>query len=206
MSVKFEGAPDIVKQLQKLETGGEKAITRTVSDFASRAPAWVSKGIREHYGVDTAAIKDAAKKPKRGRSAPSFKVAGKIVDGAVLPYEGKPLTPIHFKMSPTTINPKGMTLNRNGHAIPKKYTVKATIFKGKRASFAPGTYLAPAGKNSETIIPFQREGDERKPVHSIHTVSVPQMVDNKETRARINELINENIQKRFEHHMKQVTK
>ena len=45
------GAEDIVKRLNKLENGGQTAIKKTVNDFMSRAPAWVSKGIREHYGV-----------------------------------------------------------------------------------------------------------------------------------------------------------
>ena len=68
-SVSYKGAPDIVKKLHKLKDGGEVAIKRTVSDFTNRAPAWVSKGIREHYGVDTAAIKDAGPKKRKGSTS-----------------------------------------------------------------------------------------------------------------------------------------
>ena len=46
-TVSHSGAGDIVKKLQKLRDGGEVAIKRTVSDFATRGPGWVSKGIRE---------------------------------------------------------------------------------------------------------------------------------------------------------------
>ena len=92
-TVSYSGADGIVKRLQKLKDGGEVAIKRTVSDFTSRGPGWVSKGIREHYGVDTAAIKDAAKKPKRGKT--SIRVAGISVDGATLEYKGRTLTPTH---------------------------------------------------------------------------------------------------------------
>lgn len=216
MSVKFEGAPDIVKQLQKLETGGEKAITRTVSDFASRAPAWVSKGIREHYGVDTAAIKDAAQKPRRGKT--SINVAGVEVDGVTLVYKGRTLTPTHFKMSPKK-QPDGRLnepIRVPGQAIatdrgapvamvkpPKPYTVKATIIKGKRASLPPGTFIASG--NGGASLPFQRKSEARTPIEAVRTVSVPQMIDGR-ARETINELISENLGKRFEHHMKQVTK
>ena len=82
LSVSFTMSSDAMKRFQKLNTGGEKALKRLVSDFSSRAPGWVSKGIREHYGVDTAAIKSAAQKPKRGKT--SIHVAGISVDGATL--------------------------------------------------------------------------------------------------------------------------
>ena len=65
-SVTMKDGAKLAKKLEKLKDGGETAIKRTVSDFTSRAPAWVSKGIRQHYGVDTAAIKEAGPKTKRG--------------------------------------------------------------------------------------------------------------------------------------------
>ena len=83
-TVTCSGAKDIVKRLNKLENGGQTAIKKTVNDFMSRAPAWVSKGIREHYGVDTAAINEAKQQPRRGQS--SIQVAGVQVDSASLIY------------------------------------------------------------------------------------------------------------------------
>lgn len=97
-SVTMKDGAKLAKKLEKLKDGGETAIKRTVSDFTARAPAWVSKGIRQHYGVDTAAIKEAGPKTKRG--ATSTRVSGISVDGAALEYKGRTLTPIHFKMSP----------------------------------------------------------------------------------------------------------
>lgn len=223
MNVSFNGAPDIVKKLRKLEHGGEVAIQRTVSDVASRAPAWVSKGIREHYGVDKKAIEEAAMKPKRGQT--SINVAGVTVDGVTLKYSGRTLTPLHFKMSPTGTNPNGLTEKRQripGQAVnfkktppgqvamvstPKKYTVKATIIKGKRVSMEAGTYLAPASKKNPAspIIPFQRTGEGRTPVHAVRTLSVPQMIDGR-AKETINEIINENMEKRFNNQIKRIMK
>ena len=223
-SVTMKDGAKLAKKLEKLKDGGETAIKRTVSDFTSRAPAWVSKGIRQHYGVDTAAIKEAGPRSKRG--ATSIRVSGVSVDGATLEYKGRTLTPIHFKMSPTTRNPKGLAKKPAkvpGQAIstgspvamvrpPMPFQVKATIIKGQRATMKPGTYLASSSKKSADapILPFQRTGAGRTPVHAVRTLSVPQMIGSEEKKSRasdtISEIINEKLEKRFENHIKRAMK
>ena len=223
-SVTMRDGAKLAKKLEKLKDGGETAIKRTVSDFTARAPAWVSKGIRQHYGVDTAAIKEAGPRLKRG--ATSIRVSGVSVDGASLEYKGRTLTPIHFKMSPTTRNPKGLAKKPAkvpGQAIstgspvamvrpPMPFQVKATIIKGQRATMKPGTYLASSSKKSADapILPFQRTGAGRTPVHAVRTLSVPQMIGSEEKKSRasdtISEIINEKLEKRFENHIKRAMK
>lgn len=223
-SVTMRDGAKLAKKLEKLKDGGETAIKRTVSDFTTRAPAWVSKGIRQHYGVDTAAIKEAGPRSKRG--ATSIRVSGVSVDGATLEYKGRTLTPIHFKMSPTTRNPKGLAKRPAkvpGQAIstgspvamvhpPMPFQVKATIIKGQRAAMKPGTYLASSSKKSADapILPFQRTGAGRTPVHAVRTLSVPQMIGSEEKKSRasdtISEIINENLEKRFKNHIKRAMK
>lgn len=214
MNVSCVGNADIVKRLDKLENGAEVAIQRTVSDFRSRAPGWVSQGIREHYGVDTKAIKEAQMKPKRGRT--TIKVKGAEIDGVTIEYRGRTLTPLHFKMSPKQ-RPTGTQSNMQrvpGQAIgqgspvamiapPKKYRVKATIIKGQRKNLPPNVFLAPA--NGGTVLPFQRTSDKRMPIEVIRTVSVPQMIDGR-AKETIEQKIQENMQKRFEHNLSQVMK
>lgn len=213
-SVSLAGGDQLVKRLRKLEDGGKVAIKRTVSDFSSRAPAWVSKGIREHYGVDTGAIKDAATRPRRGQT--SIKVAGITVDGASLEYKGRTLTPLHFKMSPKA-NPgvqQKKPIRIPGGGIgggspvamvrpPKPYTIKATIIKGQRASLPPGTFIA-EGQGSNAL-PFQRTGEGRGPIEAVRTLSVPQMIDGR-ARETIQSMISEKLGARFEHHIKQAMK
>lgn len=203
----------MVRHLRKLENGGKVAIERTVSDFATRAPAWVSKGIREHYGVDASAIKDAAKKPRRGKT--TINVAGITVDGVTLEYKGRTLTPVHFKMSPKkqpeTQQKKPIRIP--GQAIaggptvamirpPKAYKVKATIIKGKRVSLPSGTFIASA--NGATL-PFQRTGEGRTPIEAVRTLSVPQMIDGR-ARETIEQTINEKLGDRFQHNMERAIK
>lgn len=210
-SVSLSGSDAIVKKLQKLRDGGEVAIKRTVSDFTNRGPGWVSKGIREHYGVDTAAIKEAAQRPKRGRT--SIRVAGVSVDGASLEYKGRTLTPTHFKMSPkarpTAQQNKPLRipgqLIGNGSPVamvrpPKRYTVKATIIKGQRAAMSSDTFLT-AG-NGGVVLPYQRTGDGRTPIEAVRTLSVPQMIDGR-ARETIEQLIDTKLGERFNHHIEQ---
>ena len=143
-TVTMKDGAKLAKQIAKLENGGKVAIQRTVSDFNSRAPAWVSKGIRQHYGVDTAAIKSAGPQKKRG--ATHINVAGVSVDGATLEYKGRTLTPTHFKMSPksrptkrrrTPILIPGQMLNSSPEVgtvrPPAPYQITAQIIKGQRA-------------------------------------------------------------------------
>lgn len=210
-SVSLSGSDAIVRKLQKLRDGGEAAIKRTVSDFTNRGPGWVSKGIREHYGVDTATIKEAAQRPKRGRT--SIRVAGVSVDGASLEYKGRTLTPTHFKMSPkarpTAQQNKPLRipgqLIGNGSPVamvrpPKRYTVKATIIKGQRAAMSSDTFLT-AG-NGGVVLPYQRTGDGRTPIEAVRTLSVPQMIDGR-ARETIEQLIDTKLGERFNHHIEQ---
>lgn len=212
-SVSCAGGAELVKRLRKLENGGETAIKRTASDFATRAPAWVSKGIREHYGVDASAIKEAAKKPKRGKT--TIRVAGVTVDGVTLEYKGRTLTPLHFKMSPKNSpdaqqkNPvkiPGQVVGDSPVAMirpPKAYKVKATIIKGKRATLPAGTFIA-AGKGGVSL-PFQRKGEGRMPIEAVRTLSVPQMIDGR-AHDTIKQTISEKLGERFQHHVKQAMK
>lgn len=212
-TVSTAGGSDIVKRLRKLENGGQVAIERTVSDFKTRAPAWVTKAVREHYGVDASAVREAAMKPRRGKT--SIKVAGITVDGATLEYKGRTLTPVHFKMSPKRA-PEGKqrrAVRIPGQAIaggspvamiqpPKAYKVKATIIKGKRVSLPHGTFITSA--NNATL-PFQRTSEKRYPIEAVRTLSVPQMIDGRAHDA-VYQKMSEELGKRFEHHVQQAMK
>lgn len=214
MKVSYKGQPDIVKRLKKLENGSKVAITRTVSDFTNRAPAWVSKSIREEYGVDKAAI-DAAG-PNKTKGGAAVKAGGTSVAGAALKYKGTTLTLKHFNASPKArptaqrakqIKIPGQSIAGAGDVAmirpPKKYTVKATIIKGKRSSMPANTFIASA--NGAANLPFQRVSGARLPINPIRTLSVPQMIEGR-ARENINESINEKLGKRFEHNIKQAIK
>lgn len=212
-TVTMKDGAKLAKQIAKLENGGKAAIQRTVSDFNSRAPAWVSKGIRQHYGVDTAAIKSAGPQKKRG--ATHINVAGVSVDGATLEYKGRTLTPTHFKMSPksrptkrrrTPILIPGQMLNSSPEVgtvrPPAPYQITAQIIKGQRARLPDNTFM---GAGKVPTIPFQRTGSGRGPLEAVHTLSVPQMIDGR-AKETIETMISEGLEKRFAHHVQQAMK
>ena len=213
-TVTMKDGAKLAKRLAKLENGGKVAIQRTVSDFSSRAPAWVSQGIREHYGVDTAAIKKAGPQKKRG--ATHINVAGVSVDGATLEYKGRTLTPTHFKMGPKSrpSNQQKKPIRIPGQLIggagvvamvrpPKPYQVKATIIKGSRVSLGSNVFIT-TGKG-DTMLPFQKTGSGRSPIEPVRTLSVPQMIDGR-AKETIETLISEKLKKQFEHHIGRVMK
>ena len=215
LNISIKGNDDIVRRWKKLKTGGEKALERTASDFASRAPGWIIQAIRQRYGVDKATITNTATKIRRGKISAADGIA---VDGCTITYKGRTLTPVHFNMSPKApSDTKRKKVSRipgqdiaNGSPVammyqPKRYKVKATIVKGQRITFGQNTFLAKAGKSDDaTYIPWQRTGDGRA-ASPIHTLSVPQMIDGRAC-TDINKLINDNLGKRFDNQIEQILK
>lgn len=213
-TVSMKNGSALAKRLKKLEDGGEVAIKRTVSDFTTRAPAWVSKAIREEYGVDRAAINAAGPTVKRGGG--SVKAGGASVDGAALVYKGHTLTLKHFGVSPkkrpTAQRPQqikipGQSIAGTGDVAmirpPKKYTVKATIIRGKRTTLPNNTFIASA--NGADNLPFQRLSAARMPIQVVRTLSVPQMIEGR-ARDNIQETVSEKLGARFQHHVEKAMK
>lgn len=217
MSVTMKDGAKLAKRLSKLEDGGKKAIRRTISDFSSRAPAWVSQGIRQHYGVDTVVVKEAGPIKKRG--ATRVNVSGISVDGISLTYRGRTLTPLHFRMSPKSMptSRKARPIRVPGQALstdspvamvrpPRQYKVRATIIKGKRAELPPGTFVAPG--RGDVNLPFQRtraSSKSRKVIEAVRTLSVPQMISGR-AKETVNDLISTNLQTIFEKRVERAMK
>lgn len=207
--------PSVIQQIKSLQTGSEKAVKSTVSDFKSRGPGWVASAVTAMYNIKKAEIIPAKeKKNKDKRMAGSIKASGDTIGTMSITYEGRLLTPVHFGMRPST-PPEG-----------RSYTLKATIFKGKPTVI--GRYknkqIRPGGPFSEKshnilmstgakddkdgdekkvkYIPFQRMSRSRKDIKKFTTVSVPQMITNEAVAEQINASINEGLGKRLEHHLK----
>lgn len=199
ITVSLRRGKELAKRLNKMEDKGKTAIKRTTSDIKNRVPGWVSKGVRQYYGVDRDAIDEAAQKPGRGKLR--INVTGVAVDGISIEYRGRVLTPLHFKMRPTE------------RPARKKYVVKATILKGQRTSLGAGTFLGRGGKKNEDgsksqsspVLPWQRKSDGKYPIKVVRTVSVPQMIDGR-ARGAVEEQINNGVEKRFNHHIHQTMK
>lgn len=216
INIVFENYSGLIKDIKKIERQSEKAVQRTISDFKSRGPGWVSQEVREEYNIKRKDVNEANMGVKRrGRSG--IKITGVSVDDMAIVYQGRPLTLTHFGMIPKTI--PGLSDNRVTVKLGGVYrrvrtrspiVVRATIKKGQR-ELITGKYDTPVfiAQNPRKIgqyLPFQRKGAERTDFESIRTVSVPQMVTNEKVAEDIHKRINEELSKRLQHHLKNLVK
>lgn len=200
------------KELDKMKGQSETALRRIVADARSRVPGWVATEVSGVYNIKKAEI--TPEKAGTGKKpAGSIKVQGDTVDSLQIVYRGRLLTPTHFGMTPK--------------APKDSYTLKAEIIRGNKAVLGQkkkltkkqranigrnfthqGTKNSPKSPimlmraNGGQYLPFQRKSQNRNDLEAIKTISVPQMVSSDRTRDRINQAINEGLQKRVEHHLK----
>ena len=172
------------QKLKKLEAGSKIAIKRTISDLKARSNPQIKAAIKTRYGVNDSAINKAK---KRAQKNGTIKVSGMLIDGISLPYQGRPLTITHFSMNPK--RPK-----------KKPYQITATIKDGKNVTFSRAFLAAPNG----SFLPFQRKGERRFPIETIHTLSVPQMLSNEQVLKDAEERISQFAAQRIKDHTKSI--
>ena len=191
----------VVQGVEKEKELSKKALQRTIGDMRTRGPGWVNKAVREEYNIKAGDLKSAMHTEKGG----TLNFGGVLVDNVALVYKGRGLTPVHFKMSPTS-RPKGK----------KSYQITAEIKKGNREvlhgkpEYSGKPFIASNGHGQN--IAFQRRGTagkkgatERTNLYGITSISIPQMVEdgNGNLKPRVEQTINENLEKRFRHYTEQ---
>lgn len=187
--LKVSNLAKLVGELKATNKDVEKALSRTIADCRTRAPAQVTKAVTAVYGIKSSEVTAAGKAAKGGaKTVGSIKVKGVTVDSVQLTYKGRLLTPSHFSMTPKKRPDAG-----------KKYTVKAAIFKGQKKVLGSGVFLAASGAAGTTEIPFKRKTKKRLPIEAIRTVSIPQMITNEKVSADIKVRMDELLTKRLQH-------
>lgn len=194
MNVVIENYRELTRDIENINKQSKKAVQRTISDFKSRGPGWVSQEVVKEYNIKKKDINEAKKGVSKGGN--KIRIAGTRVDNLSILYQGRLLTPTHFGMKPTSRPAKN-----------KPYVVSAQIKKGGgRKALGSSVFLAPSGRAGTKQIPFQRRGTERTPIDVIKTVSVPQMVTNEKVAKEIQKRINQELGKRLDHHLKNLVK
>lgn len=218
MSITLSNYASLCADLKAINKDAEKAIRATLSDFKSRAPAWISAAVSEEYTIKKSEVKDAMTGAKK---IGSIKVSGVSVDNIGLEYSGRVLTPLHFKMKPKKPPVKK---DKSVHLIPgentssdsdvvqahpiKAYQITVEIHKGQSKTLQ-GKYGTPPflGSNGAgAYIPFQRKSEIRSSVVSVTSTSVPQMITNEKVAETIQKNIEEGLTKRLEHHTERALK
>ena len=153
-------ALDLYSQIRGVEKISEEVVTRTISDMKSRAPAWVSKAVRQVYGISAGDMKGEVDLSISKKKAGSVKIKGATIADLALEYTGRHLTPTHFKMKPNT--PTG----------GRRQLVSATIKKGKTKVLGSHVFVGEGksfkGGGTGRALPFQRRGEARLPIKAVY--------------------------------------
>lgn len=189
MEIKIKNVKEVQAGLRRKEAQITKAVNATTNDFKSRGPGWISQEIANIYSIKK---KDITQAKKGAKANGKIKVAGITLNNIEIEYRGSLLTPVHFKMTPK-VRPK-----RPG------YRVKVEIKKGQKVRLPKDVFLA--DNKGGTQIPFQREGTSRYPIKSIKSISIPQMITNKDAEKAIQKRINTELDKRLQHNIKRFEK
>lgn len=198
MTIKATGIKAVTKQLEKDAKAAQKVLTATGNDMRRRVPGKVADEVVTAYGIkksEITPISKSAKKPKK--TAGSIRVKGATVSEVSITYAGRLLTPTHFSMTPKA-PPKPTGTKR------RRKPITAQIKKGQRKSLGSDVFLG--SNRGGGYIPFRRTTKSRYPIESVKTLSLPQMIDNENVSKRIQQDINELLEKRLEHNLKRFLK
>lgn len=198
MTIKTTGIKSVTKQLEKDAKAAQKVLTATGNDMRRRVPGKVADEVVTVYGIkksEITPISKSAKKPKK--TAGSIRVKGATVSEVSITYAGRLLTPTHFSMTPKA-PPKPTGKKR------RRKPITAQIKKGQRKSLGSDVFLG--SNRGGGYIPFRRTTKSRYPIESVKTLSLPQMIDNENVSKRIQQDINELLEKRLAHNLKRFLK
>lgn len=59
MNVIVEGFDNVVDELQDMRSRSRKVVERTIADFKSRGPSWISQEVAKEYGIKKADVNEA---------------------------------------------------------------------------------------------------------------------------------------------------
>lgn len=189
LEITIKNLKKIEDDIKEKEANLVKAVNATTNDFKRRGHGWISQEVTQVYAIKK---KDVTKTKKGAKVNGKVSIAGVKLNNIEIEYKGSLLTPVHFKMTPKK------------RPARKEYRVSAEIKKGSKARLPKNVFLADNGRGTE--IPFQREGADRLPIKSVKSVSVPQMITNKDTAGRIQERINTELEKRLAHNIERFNK
>lgn len=191
LDITIPGLDDVLSKAKATQNDIQKAVKATMKDCKTRAPAQVTKAVTAVYAIKSSEVTAAGKAAKAGaKTVGEIKIKGVSLENIQLTYRGRLLTPTRFSMTPKA-RPEG----------GKRYTVKATIYKGKKKSLGSSVFLAPSGALGTTQIPFKRTTAARLPIEAIRTLSIPQMIGNETVAADIKVRLNNLLLTRLQHNI-----
>lgn len=209
MEIKIIDLADITKKLESINKASAAVSKRTVADVKKRAPSWVSECVTDIYNIKKADVNGTLKK---GKPAGKIRVQGESIKTLQLVYTGRMLTPTHFGMTPKS-PPIGrsyrltMQVKKGSKKIIGRYKTKRKV-NGPNSERSHNILMSTRATRADKVkyIPFQRVSKRRLDIKKFTTVSVPQMITNDDVSAKISVKLQDGLNKRFDHHIKQARK
>lgn len=168
---------DVQRKLGSFSKKAPNAISNALNRAMSNINSNVKKEVRAKYNIKAGDVQDTLKKIRASRGSLAAGVHSK---GGVIGLD-------KFKVSPKTVNPR------------RKTPIRVGVKKGGMKS-AGGAFVADISGAKV----FKRRGKRRLPIQRLFGPSVPQMLDNKEIRARIEQQGQETFQKRLDHEINRI--
>lgn len=209
MEIGIVDIANLNKKLNSISKASGIVSKRTVSDIKKRAPSWVSECVTDVYNIKKADVNGTL---KTGKAAGRIRVQGDSIKTLQLVYTGRLLTPTHFGMSPKS-PPIGrsyrltMQVKKGSKKLIGRYKTKR-IANGPNSERSHNILMSTRTTRMDKVkyIPFQRVSKRRLDIKKFTTVSVPQMITNKDVSSRISIKLQDGLLKRYEHHIKQARK
>ena len=212
--LKIKVTSDVKKKFdkyQKMLLDPTGAYTRMMSDLKSRVPGRVADAVREVYIIKKNEILPSKKKTKI-KKAGYIQVSGQTLADLKLYYEGRTLTFKHFNFTPNKAQKKHdykveLKVAKAGKLRKIKSTSKKDygspfIFETKQGNILPFHRIigTKTRGNPFYVRKDGSEGRQNERIESIRSLSLPQMVDNRDVRKVLSPALSELVKERFNHH------
>ena len=196
MALKIEiDESEAMDGLGRIDTGKDKAMKATRSDFRSRNASAVERGVQAHYNIKSGRVR---KDKKAWRNVGDY--------GGEQDYTSSPLGLGNFGLTPRQM-PKRRTRSykwtNNEHLwdavrMPLPYTISFAIKNGTSTLGPGGGYFVRKGNV------WKRTTDKAKPIERVSTLSVAAMITN-DAKSDIEKELEEFTEKRFTHNVERFT-
>ena len=208
LNISIPGVKTILNELNKVNDLAMQAERHTLSDIKSRANTWVAQAVTSVYNINKNDIKwDRAKTNiKAPRKAGKIFIKADSIDNVSITYSGHLLSPVRFGMTPTAPTGDDYTLSMSVYKGKRKVIGRYKAIRSRGGPYAEktGGILMPTGAISPDktqYIPFKRQSRYHKDIIKFQTVAIPQMIDNKTVRERIQANLIKNVNKRLQHNI-----
>lgn len=160
---------NIAEMKKVIEMGGVKSMSRAINDALSQGKTQLGKNVCSIYAINSRDFKSAAKVVKT--------YAGDIQKGKI-EVQSRRLSSYHFSFTPKKYVSQKIEVDDSGKKKkPRKRTATITIKKGQKKPYPHGFIVNPAALSNGYTLLWERNG---KKINPIRSVSVAQMVENKD--------------------------